>query len=610
MTNLIENRHFSLTLRADGGFDFTLKKAGVCYRQLPSEYRVSAVNTSNDCIIFKLDREEGICNGTASLTENGFTVTLSGSGKQSESLAWPPAWEMRRGDLGIYPVGTGLAVPVDDAEFPLDDGVRPVNGATPMLFYGFLRAGRGVFSAADDGVYAAWKLFKVNQLRHAQTVWIDSKGMWQEDKSIRFFFANDLSGGCRMYRRWREEQGRIVTLRDKSKVSNQVKYLAGLADVWLWDDNNMNRLYGRPEEAAFTPRIPERFADEMLSLGMTRILWNSFEGESPDDCRRLKERGFLVGKYDIYRDVLPKTEIDKVIPYRVKRSINTPCWPGIVRVNRDGSYAEAWQIHGLDGKFHSQHAVCELAALDLTRKNVPPEVEKVGYNSRLVDVQAGACLCECWSKEHPATRRDSLNAILEQHEFLCNMGLLTGVENGMELTLPCYHYSEGLMSIGEFRAYESGRRMTTVYNDGDTPEFFRKYMLNPAIRIPLWQLVYHDRSASYWYWGDSTNCCPAQMPLRDLFCALYGEGPLYSFAAGQWNTLKAEIAESYRRSTRVCAATRFEEMISFEVLTEDRLVQRTKFANGIVVTANFSDHPFESEKGVIIDSTTYLMECV
>ena len=72
--------------------------------------------------------------------------------------------------------------------------------------------------------------------------------------------------------------------------------------------------------------------------------------------------------------------------------------------------------------------------------------------------------------------------------------------------------------------------------------------------------------------------------------------------------MKKEIAASYHRATPVCAAVRFAEMLSFEYLSDDRLIQRTKFANGIAVTANFSGKPFRLENGTMLEPKTYYME--
>ena len=163
------------------------------------------------------------------------------------------------------------------------------------------------------------------------------------------------------------------------------------------------------------------------------------------------------------------------------------------------------------------------------------------------------------------------------------------------------------MSPVQFRAEDAGRRMTTLYRGADIPENFSRYMLNPRYRIPLWQLVYHDCAVSYWYWGDSSNCCPELMIFRDLFDALCGEPPLYSLTATQWEELKEQIAESYHRATPVARAAGLERMIAFDCLTGDRTVQRSVFANGLTVTVNFSDRDFTAEDGTVLPARTFRM---
>ena len=275
----------------------------------------------------------------------------------------------------------------------------------------------------------------------------------------------------------------------------------------------------------------------------------------------------------------------------------------------DGSFSRAWQIHGLDGKMHWQNAVCEIPALKLTMENVPPDVERVGYNSRFIDVQASAELKECYHPMHPTDRRDSARYIRTQMEYLGDIGLVGGVENGQECLVGSYHFAEGLMSPGGFRAYDSGRRMTTIYKGEEVPEEFTEYMLNPVCRLPLWELIYHDCVVNYWYWGDSSNCCPELMPRRDLFNALYGTPPLYSLTMSQWDEMKDAVAESYHRATYVAARTAFSRMVEFQWLSSDGLVQKTVFDNGVEVTANFAKETREAgavlvppESALVIDS--------
>ena len=571
----LENETLTVWLNPENSLSVRLKADGTVLEQEPSPCSVSNAVLRENRLTFDVECAGFVLHASLHLPAiGGVELRLDADGPMPGEVAWPPAWKMKSGDIGIFPLGTGFAFPVSELSFPLPENMPFYSGmSASMCLFGFQRASLCVLTGIECGFDAV--------LRNR-------------------FFSDTLSRGTAQYRAWRDSLGGIVTLKQKMKHTPELEKLIGAADLWLWDDNNMNRLYARPEEPEKTPRNVRKIAGELESMGMDRILWNSFEGETPEDCAFLKSKGFLVGKYDIYRDVLPKPEIDQIIPYRVKRSVNTKYWPGIVRMERDGQYGKAWRLHGLDGKLHFQNAVCDIPALKLTMENVPPDVERVGYNSRFIDVQAGSTLQECYHPMHPATRSDSLRYINNQLRFLADIGLVCGVEVGCEAAVGTFHFSEGMMSPSLFRAEDAGRRMTTVYCGEEIPESFSRYMLNPKYRIPLWELVYHDCVVSYWYWGDSSNCCPELMPLRDLFDVLYGEPPLYSLTATQWEERKEEIAASYHRVAPAVRATGFARMLSFESLSQDRLVQRTTFENGVVVTANFSGEDRVLEDGSVI----------
>lgn len=598
----LENETLAVRLNPQNSLSVRLKADGTELEQCGSECTLSNASLKKNALVFDIDCSGFVIHASLTLPESGgVALRLDADGSMPEEIAWPPAWRMKDGDTGIFPFGTGFAVPASELSFPLPEKMPFYAGSSAsMCLFGFLRGELCVLTGIECGSDAELHNAPENGLLHSRVVWKGEKGKWGYSRAIRYFFAGGLSDGTRQYRAWREELGQVVTLKQKMKHTPELEKLIGAADLWLWDDNNMNRLYGRPEEPEKTPRNVRRVAGDLEKLGMDRILWNSFEGETPEDCAYLKSKGFLVGKYDIYRDVLPKPNVGKIIPYRVKRSVNTKYWPEIVRRNRSGEYGMAWPLHGLDGKLYDQNAVCDIPALKLTMENVPPDVERVGYTSRFIDVQAGACQQECYHPMHPATRSDSVRYINTQLRFLADIGLVCGVEVGCEATAGSFHFSEGMMSPVRFRAEDAGRRMTTLYRGKEIPSRITEYMLNPQYRIPLWELVYHDCTVSYWYWGDSSNSCPELMPLRDLFNALYGEPPLYSLTATQWEEMKEEIAASYRRAAPAARAAEGSRMLSFEYLTADRAVQRTTFANGISVTANFSDRDYIMEDGSVV----------
>ncbi len=595
---MIENAAVRLEATAQGALMLTDKRTGARFEEIIGDLYLCDVRSAGTTMLSRLSGaafELGVC---LTLTEDGFTLALHADADtlMPDEFAYPGAWRTQAGDLLAFGHSEGVCFDAEE-EFPLPE--RWAMTAGGMAMWVIRRGGCWLICAAEEGADAALVNRREDGLMVSGARWLSEKGRWGYDRAMRFFISSTLGEGCRAYRAWRETLGEIVPLKEKIAHAPELKKLIGAADIWLWDDNNMNRLYARPEQSGVPARDVQAIADDMESLGMKHILWNAFEGETRADCEYLKGKGWLVGKYDIYRDVVPATAVNSVIPYRVKRSRHTKYWPDDVRREQNGDMARAWQLHTTDGTMVYQNAVCDVCALRMTMEDVPADVAEVGYTARLLDVQSGGGLAECYDPRHPATRRVMRRYIRAQHQFLLDLGLACGGEVGSEDYVSQLAFTEGLMSPPWLRGPDAGRRMNTLYYGGEIPPVITNYMLNPRHRLPLWELVYHDCTVSYWYWGDSSNGCPELMPRRDLFNALYGLPPLYSLNVTQWGQLRREIAASYRRAAAVAERVGLLPMTAFEWLTDDRLVQRTVFGGKYAVTANFSNRPYETPLGTV-----------
>ena len=595
---MIENAAVRLEATEQGALMLTDKRTGARFEEIVGELYLSDVRSAGDTMLARLMGAAFDVNVRLTLTEDGFTLALQADAAalMPEEIAYPGAWRTRAGDLLAFGHSEGVCFDAEE-EFPLPERWGMTAGG--MAMWVIRRGGCWLICAAEEGADAALVNRREDGLLTSGARWLSEKGRWGYDRAMRFFVSSTLGEGCRAYRAWRETLGEIVPLKEKIAHAPELKKLIGAADIWLWDDNNMNRLYARPERSDVPARNVKAIADDMQALGMTRVLWNAFEGETREDCEYLKDKGWLVGKYDIYRDVVPATAVNSVIPYRVKRSRHTKYWPDDVRREQNGDMACAWQLHTTDGTMVYQNAVCDVCALRMTMEDVPADVAEVGYTARLLDVQSGGGLGECYDPRHPATRRVMRRYIRAQHQFLLDLGLACGGEVGSEDYVSQLAFTEGLMSPPWLRGPDAGRRMNTLYYGGEIPPVITHYMLNPRHRLPLWELVYHDCTVSYWYWGDSSNGCPELMPRRDLFNALYGLPPLYSLNVTQWGQLRREIAASYRRAAAVAERVGLLPMTAFEWLTDDRLVQHTVFGGEYAVTANFSNRPYETPLGTV-----------
>ena len=595
---MLENAAIRLDVTEHGALVLTDRRTGVRFEEIPGELRLSDVRAANGSMTARLSGAALNGDVCLALTENGFTLSIHADANafMPDEIAYPGAWQTRSDDLLAFANSEGVCFEAGE-DFPLPERWDMTAGG--MAMWVIRRSGCWLICGVEEGADAALVNERRDGLMVSGVHWLSEKGRWGYDRAMRFFVSSTLSEGCRAYRAWRETLGQIVTLKEKIAHAPELAKLIGAADVWLWDDNNMNRLYARPEISNVPARDVKAIADDMEELGMTRVLWNAFEGETRADCEYLKDKGWLVGKYDIYRDVVPATAVNSVIPYRVKRSRHTKYWPDDVRRERNGDMARAWQLHTTDGTMVYQNAVCDVCALRMTMEDVPADVAEVGYTARLLDVQSGSGLAECYDPRHPATRRMMRRYIRAQHQFLLDLGLACGGEVGSENYVSQLAFTEGLMSPVWLRGPDAGRRMNTLYYGDEIPAVIPDCMLNPRHRLPLWELIYHDCTVSYWYWGDSSNGCPELMPVRDLFNALYGLPPLYSLNVTQWQSMRTEIAASYRRATASAEKVGLLPMTAFEWLTDDRLVQRSVFGGEYAVTANFSNYPYEVPSGVI-----------
>ncbi|MDO4583846.1 MAG: glycoside hydrolase, partial [Planctomycetia bacterium] len=120
--------------------------------------------------------------------------------------------------------------------------------------------------------------------------------------------------------------------------------------------------------------------------------------------------------------------------------------------------------------------------------------------------------------------------------------------------------------------------------------------------------VYHDCTVSYWYWGDYNNKLPSLWKKRDLFNALYGVPPMYMFTKASWNANKERFVESYRMAQPVSRMTGYDEMTNHRILTADRSVQQTSFANGVRVTANFGEKDYTMPDGFVVKAKDVRVE--
>ena len=526
--------------------------------------------------------------------QSELSVTVNAEGPLPKPLDFPPPFETRKGDRLIVPMNEGMSYPVDEEH----------QGLYRMIAYGGHGIGMGFFGVTEDATGSGWMCILEtsndaamnarkgpNGLWQAGPSWDASMGQFGYARTARYVFFD--KGGhvamCKRYREHAKKVGLYKPFSEKVKRNPNIDLLIGAANIW--------RMGGGKND-------PAGLVKEMQSLGMQRILWSA--GGSAGQIKALRAiPDVLVGRYDIYQDIMDPANFDK-IRYKHGDWVTEAFPQDINWAGPNGQWRHGWGIEKKGGEgMLSCAVICDSKAVPYARKRISEELKAKPYTARFIDTTVAAPWFECYHPDHPMTRTQSRQYKMELLSLIGELGLVCGSETGHEASVPFCDYFEGMLSVGPYRVPDSGRNTLKIWDE--VPATLARYQVGEAYRLPLWELVYHDCVVAQWYWGDYNNKLPKVWRKRDLFNALYGTPPMYLFDGKQWDEKKGQFAASYKVAEPVSRATGYSEMTDFRVLTPDRHVQQSVFANGVTVTVNFGEVPYATAEGKTIQPLDLLV---
>ena len=514
-------------------------------------------------------------------------VTVVGEGEMKLPLVYPAAFATQKGDRLIVPMNEGISYPADDpGEIPRRLIAYGGHGIC-MAFFGVQDDATGagwmaIIETPDDAVMEA-RRDVATKLWALGPGWVDQKGLFGYARRVRYVFFD--RGGyvamCKRYRAYAKEIGKLKTFAEKAKDRPLVDRLLGAPNVWTWEKDKL------------------AVVSNLVEAGIDRFLWSG--GGSPDEVKAMAAMpNVLVGRYDIYQDVYHPDQLAKL---GWKSGQNTEAWPNDIVWNSADSndWRHAWGVKAKDGTWTYCAMMCDSVAPAYERRNVAKELKSKPYNARFVDTTVASPWQTCWNPAHPMTRSDSRRWKMELLRILGDeFKLVVGSETGHDASVPFCDYYEGMLSLGPYRVPDSGRNIQQVWTN--VPPDVAKYQVGEKYRLPLWELVYHDCVCAHWYWGDYNNKLPEIWWKRDLFNVLYGTMGMYLFNNRQWAEDKDKFVRSYRMTLPVARATGYSEMTDHRILSSDRTVQESVFADGTVVTVNFGDAPFVLPDGTLLSA--------
>ena len=581
------NAHLHLTLHcASGALDITDRRSGTTWRQRRGGASLAVLDARAVPGGFDLDLFDPRAGSKVACAirldddRPELTVELRGEGRMPNDIAFPPPLQTAKGMLLIMPVNEGISYPVDDRSLrPMWYHLYGGHGLC-MGWYGVTDGQRALMFIVETPDDAAVRVPRLDGLLTLAPIWQAQKGQFGYPRRLRLvaFERGGYVAMCKRYRQHAKKIGLFKTLAEKRKANPNVDLLIGAVNIWCWD------------------RDPVGLCRELQQAGIERILWS--HRASPEQIRAMNKMGILTSRYDIYQDAMNPANFPKL------RGIH-PDWTSEAWANDDimvdanGDWVRGWRVRAKNGEMIPCGVLCDRRAVDYARRRIPPELETHPYRCRFIDTTTASPWRECYNPKHPMTRSESKHWKMQLLRYVSEeCGLVCGSETGHEAAVPYVHYFEGMLSLGPYRVPDAGRNIGRIVDE--VPERVAKFQTGHYYRLPLWELVYHDCVVAQWYWGDYNNKLPALWDRRDLWNALYGTPPMFMFNRQLWRRWRERFVQSYRTAAPVARATGYSEMLSHEWLTPDHAVQRTRFANGVVVTVNFGDKPHTLPDGTTL----------
>ena len=528
------------------------------------------------------------------------------------------------GGYVIVPSREGLLVPVQgDKAFKKAFGTSEYEGCH-MDMLGLVKKDSALIVTWDDAyVFPELERAVSAGSPNRLTTTFELRG---SAKSLRLMplGKGDWNAIAREYRRYAENRGYAVTLREKIRRDPHVELMVGAPDAKLWSclTRRMNedstaeesvRIHWTFDEAA---QVAEHLRNDVKIKRCFFMVGGWTEGgydvRHPDDLpanpecggnealadamQRIQKLGYVGCLHDNVQDM-----------YHDAKSFS----PSYIEKNRDGSLIKGGRWNG--GR---AYMVCAPKQLELAQRpqNLGAIHALFAPWSYFLDTTYAVGPRECFDPNHPIGRNDDIAWKIRLSDYARNVFGIFGSECGREWALPHSDFFEGLVGV-------SGH----YYANAKLPEEVGGQV------IPFFEMVYHDCQIAYGKYGYRAEDA-AENVAHHVLCArplyyhsfpdhLYWQNKPSERRGG--NTGTSDRA-SYTRSDNGWAQgmhpadifvknthevlgplhelTAYNRLSAFEYLTGDRNVRRATYGEGnqvVKVTVNFGQTPAEvtSETG-------------
>jgi hypothetical protein len=592
----LETDRLRITLGEGGALSVVDKAAGAHWSQPALPLRVGNVRTTATELTFSLNEVM-----TVRIVPAGARLDLEISGPEDatiEGLEYPAGFTQAAASAGqnlVLPHCAGFSIPFAMKERP--DLARVSGYYTTDIGQGGLTM---PWIATTDGK-AGCLMLVGTPYDSRMKVWTDAAGYqyavgWHNTMG-RFGYTRRVSylftaaGGavalCKAYREEARSSGLLVTLREKRKSIPALDRFLGAISLWLvdWPDAG---LIERIKAAGVDRALVSYHVTGPVPPGVVNRYGHNTTYEAMD--RKFTDHvhalGFLAGRYDYYRTIYPPGDDGRGGNGWIMRFIGYPeqlahdekgrIRPGFQGGNQRGEPAPGTAIRGNR---------CSKCQYEMAQAYIPVDVDRTGYDARLLDAVCAVNWQECYNPSHPVTREEDMQWRRRQLQVAMDNGQVTGTEHISSWAVPHAVYAEAPTTFVRFAGYResfNGRSFAP-------PESFTTAVLDERIRFPLWQLVFHDAVVITNRWTFTANRYTDEKiwDKEDLINLLHGQMPTFMLDAANFEAKAAHFARTAQTVGRWNAKIGYEEMTDFRWLNPAGTVQEAVYGSGDSVVVNF-----------------------
>jgi hypothetical protein len=550
---------------------------------------IADLKIRNDGLSWRVPQKELTVEVRLSEPDLSIRVTTT----REQTLEWPTTGADPHAVAAIFPEGEGLYIPVTDPFWlkmrDRTQGLcRNTWGGISMPFWGFQFEQTTVAYILPDDL-------------RSEVCFGDSQGRLVLNTSHQFLKRDGLPpyeirialtenspiGPALAYRKWLIKTGRFVSFAQKAQRAPEASRLLGAMHAYLIGDGrtlatvNQLRQLGVDRACLVYEQDPRERESDPAYL-------------TPAVIARAKELGYIIGPYDTFNNIQDPKKADGFESVYDDELYQTG---GVLK--SDGTRHPGFRGRG----YHLSSEALKRAKRRFIEERVNSHLQ-AGVNSYFVDVDATGELYDDFDPAHPMTiATDRANRLLRMEFVSRQKRLVLGSESAVAWSTSAIHFSHGTLTPKSYLLWQTLRnkeRVGGAWPRGRSPRFMAydappdlaTFTFDPKYRLPLFETVFHDSVISLDYVGAPLTKFSNLVQTRSLLLLLYNVPSLWILdlkaiteCGNRIKAMNEFFAPIHRRAGD-------KPLTRFKWLTPDRMVQQARFADEIVMTANFGASVF------------------